>query len=74
MRDKHIKALAWAVEEAAAWRGYFTGNPDPEPLVEFDKRVKAAKDALTAIRKEHRETVTKRVGDKHEDVRQNTKL
>ena len=33
------KALAGAVYRASEWRGQLTGNPDSEPLVEFDHAI-----------------------------------
>lgn len=50
IRAKHIKALAFAVREAEGWRGSMTGNPDPEPLREFDARIKEMKEALRVVR------------------------
>lgn len=50
MRPKHLKALAWAVKEAAAWRGALQGHPDPDALVEFDKSLATAREALALLR------------------------
>lgn len=45
------RALAWAVNRAAEWRGELVGNPDPAPLKAFDAQVRAARLALRMIRK-----------------------
>lgn len=50
MKPSHIKALAWAVDEAEGWRGSLTGNPDPVPLAEFDAKIAQAKAALRELR------------------------
>lgn len=42
-------ALRRAVSEAEGWRGALVGNPDPEPLEEFDEFIEVAKDALKAL-------------------------
>lgn len=44
--DKLRSCLRWALDQAENWRGSMTGNPDPRPLEEFDKRVRKCKEAL----------------------------
>lgn len=50
-----VKALARAVSEAAGWRGSLVGNPDPEPLKEFDAFIKRARLALRKVRDRKRQ-------------------
>lgn len=57
---RHVKALAWAVREAEAWRGNLVGNPDPRPLAAFDAQVKQAKEALKIVRELARQDAGKR--------------
>jgi hypothetical protein len=45
-----IKLLKEAIDEAAGWRGTLVGNPDPQPLEEFDSRIAAMRAALEAVR------------------------
>jgi hypothetical protein len=48
---KERTALKWAVENAAGWRGYYIGNPDPdpEPLRAFDARLRVARRAIRVL-------------------------
>ena len=50
LRPKHVKALAWAISEAKAWRGSLTGHPDPQVLEAFDKMVADAKEGLREVK------------------------
>lgn len=47
LRQKQI--LAWAIDEAETWRGTMVGNPDPEPLAEFDAMIEEAREALRTV-------------------------
>lgn len=49
LTEQDRRVLAWAVREAAIWRGSMIGNPDPIPLLEFDKKVYNAKQVLLKI-------------------------
>lgn len=49
-----IKSLAEALDEAEGWRGTLIGNPDPEPLKEFDANIRRMRDALKAVRDQQR--------------------
>lgn len=49
--QKYLSALKRAIEEAEGWRGSMIGNPDPEPLEEFDEFIATARKALKAVRK-----------------------
>jgi hypothetical protein len=51
MRPYQIRALKWAVENAAFWRGALVGNPDPKPLAKFDRQVEKARSALKEVRR-----------------------
>lgn len=55
-----IRALAWAIDNAEDWRGSMTGNPDPEPLREFDAAIAKAKAALRKVRATRRAAQSKR--------------
>ncbi len=55
MKPRHIKALRRAVDEAEVWRGSMTGNPDPEPLEEFDAFIAEAREALGQAGREAKE-------------------
>ncbi len=48
VNTRDISALAWAVEQAAVWRGLHTGDDDA--VAAFDKKVAAARDALKKLR------------------------
>jgi hypothetical protein len=50
-----LRALSWALEEAAGWRGSLVGNPDTTDLEQFDLRVKIATAALKKVRRINRE-------------------
>ena len=40
----HQQALLdLAIREAEGWRGTMVGNPDPEPLAEFDETIRQMK-------------------------------
>lgn len=49
MDKNQIQALAWAVEQAAAWEGAHTGSPG---YWEFKEKLKEADLALVALREE----------------------
>jgi hypothetical protein len=48
--ERYVQALVRAVDEAADWRGVLAGNPDPEPLREFDAFIATARCALEMVR------------------------
>lgn len=50
LRPYHIRALERAIREAASWRGSLTGDPDPEPLREFDQFISHAQEALKRVK------------------------
>lgn len=52
-----IKALTWAVSQAASWRGTMTGNPDPQPLAEFDAYITLCRGALRRARNTKKQLV-----------------
>lgn len=54
MKRGDKSALAWAVREAASWRGYHTGNPDTAALEVFDACLKRAREALSRVPKPKR--------------------
>lgn len=47
---RHVRALARAVKEAESWRGSLVGNPDPQPLEDFDVFIAEAKEAMRIVR------------------------
>lgn len=48
---RQLSALAWAVEEAAGWRGALT---DPEARAVFDAGIATARDAVRTVREMNR--------------------
>ena len=63
-----VAALAQAVEMAKDWRGAQIGNPDPEPLREFDARISEMRAALAKVRKLQREGARRPVHATTEDL------
>lgn len=49
--QRHLSALKRAIDEAEGWRGSMIGNPDPEPLEEFDGFIATARKALKSVRR-----------------------
>lgn len=47
-----LAALERAIDEAAAWRGTYTGWP--ERVAEFDAEIKRMRQALAAVRKQQK--------------------
>lgn len=43
---QQIACLRRAIEQAELWRGSMVGNPDPEPIEEFDQFIVDARKAL----------------------------
>ncbi len=39
MTSEEKRLLAWAYNQAEAWRGCLVGNPDPVPLIKFDQKL-----------------------------------
>lgn len=49
-----IKLLDKAVQMAGDWRGSIVGNPDPEPLAEFDAFISECRRAVAQVRHDYR--------------------
>lgn len=49
-----LTLLAEAVSQCEAWRGAMVGNPDPQPLADFDAEVAAIKEALQVVGEQQR--------------------
>lgn len=47
---RSYRYLRWAVQEASAWRGHFTGLANPDPLERFDEKITGARKALKVAR------------------------
>jgi len=58
--SKQRRALRWAVDRAAEWRGSLVGDPNPQPLAEFDAHVAEARAALRELTKKPRPVNTTR--------------
>lgn len=57
MKQKHIKALAWAVKEAEYWREIIKGIANHgDMLAIYDKQVAVCKEALKELRRENKDT------------------
>lgn len=51
VRPKHLKQLAWAVQQAAAWYGFHVGDPDDPDAQWFKDEMHETREALRAVRK-----------------------
>jgi hypothetical protein len=49
LSGRQVAMLSAAVSEAEEWRGAIVGNPDPEPLAEFDENIRQMKAALLIV-------------------------
>lgn len=49
LSTREYRDLRWAVNEAEAWKGYFVGNPDPQPLLAFEEKVRLARRVLKKL-------------------------
>lgn len=53
---REYRFLKWAVDRAEEWRGELVGNPNPEPLKNFDAVVGETRKILKKLTPYRRET------------------
>ena len=56
MKQKYYRALAWAVEKAAEWKGSLM----PEDYGPFDNEIRLAREALKELREQEKSTQQRR--------------
>lgn len=48
-----VRLLTWALEVVQEQRGALVGNPDPQPLADFDTQLNALATLINSIDQEH---------------------